>query len=40
VTKSPVGERWGCRLEVSFTNPAEEPDPAAWETELAFRLAG
>ena len=40
VTESPAGERWGCRLEVYFTNPAEEPDPATWETELVFRLAG
>jgi effector-binding domain-containing protein len=40
VTESPAGERWGCRLEIYFTNPAGEPDPATWETELAFRLAG
>ncbi len=33
------GERWGCRLELLKTNPAEEPDPDKWETELAFRLA-
>ncbi len=39
-TESPAGERWGCRLEVYLTNPAGEPDPGAWETELAFRLAG
>ena len=39
-TESPAGERWGCRLEVYLTNPAAEPGPATWETELAFRLAG
>jgi effector-binding domain-containing protein len=33
------GQRWGCRLEEYLTNPAEEPDPAKWETRLAFRLA-
>jgi effector-binding domain-containing protein len=32
------GEHWGCRLEIYRTNPAEEPDSAKWETELAFRL--
>jgi len=34
------GQRWGCRLEVYNTDPAEEPDMRKWETELAFRLAG
>jgi effector-binding domain-containing protein len=34
------GQRWGCRLEVYHTDPAEEPDMRKWETELAFRLAG
>ncbi len=32
------GERWGCRLEIYLTNPAEQPDLARWETQLAFRL--
>lgn len=32
------GEHWGSRLEIYLTNPAEEPDPAKWETQLAFRL--
>ena len=36
---SAAGERWGCRLESYPVNPAEQPDPAKWETELAFRLA-
>jgi effector-binding domain-containing protein len=31
--------RWGCRLELLLTNPAEQPDMNKWETKLAFRLA-
>jgi effector-binding domain-containing protein len=31
---------WGARLECYETDPAEEPDPANWRTELRFRLAG
>lgn len=34
-----AGERWGCRLEVYPTDPADEPDMSRWTTELAFRLA-
>ena len=34
------GERWGSRLEIYLTDPAEEPDMSKWETQLAFRLAG
>jgi effector-binding domain-containing protein len=37
---SPEGDRWGCRLEIYPVSPAEQPDPAKWETELVFRLAG
>ncbi len=40
VEETEEGERWGCRLERLLTDPAEEPDPARWRTELAFRLAG
>jgi effector-binding domain-containing protein len=36
---TPVGERWGCRMEIYHTNPLEQPDMNAWRTELAFRLA-
>lgn len=32
------GEHWGCRLEIYLTDPREVPDPAKWETQLAFRL--
>jgi effector-binding domain-containing protein len=38
VVDTAAGERWGCRLEVYNTNPAEEPDMHKWETDLFFRL--
>jgi hypothetical protein len=38
-TDTDAGERWGCRLEVYRTNPAEVPEPDNWETDLLFRLA-
>jgi effector-binding domain-containing protein/catechol 2,3-dioxygenase-like lactoylglutathione lyase family enzyme len=33
------GERFGCRLEIYRTDPAEEPDPSKRETEVAIRIA-
>jgi effector-binding domain-containing protein len=39
VTDTGAGQKWGCRLEIYNTNPAEEPDASKWETTLAFRLA-
>lgn len=39
MTETPDGQAWNCRLEIYVTNPAEQPDPATWETQLAFRLA-
>jgi effector-binding domain-containing protein len=36
---SPLGERWGCRLEIYHSDPVEDPDMHTWRTELAFRLA-
>jgi effector-binding domain-containing protein len=39
MSETPDGERWGSRLEWYLTDPADEPDMAKWETELAFRLA-
>jgi len=39
VAETDDGQEWGCRLEVLRTNPAVEPDPDNWETELLFRLA-
>jgi effector-binding domain-containing protein len=38
VVDTAAGQRWGGRLEVLKTNPADEPDMAKWETELVFRL--
>ena len=35
----PDGDRWGARLEIYLTDPAQEPDMAKWETQLAFHLA-
>jgi effector-binding domain-containing protein len=35
----PGGEGWRARIETYFTDPTEEPDPAKWETELAFKVA-
>jgi hypothetical protein len=32
-------EVWGGRVEFYITDPGEEPDPAKWETELAFLVA-
>ena len=37
--ETPAGTAWACRLTVTKTNPALEPDPGKWETELLFRLA-
>jgi effector-binding domain-containing protein len=38
-SESPDGERWGCRLEVLLTDPAEVPDMREWITQLVFKLA-
>jgi effector-binding domain-containing protein len=37
--QTPEGEAWGARVEHYLTNPDEEPDPARFETLLAFRTA-
>jgi effector-binding domain-containing protein len=39
VRETSEGDRWGCRLESYLTDPAEQPDMAKWDMELAFRLA-
>ena len=39
VTQTRDGERWGARLEMYLTDPAQEPNMSKWETQLAFRLA-
>jgi effector-binding domain-containing protein len=33
------GDAFGGRIESYLTDPAEEPDPSRWETEIAYRLA-
>ncbi len=35
----PAGKYGGSRLEIYWTDPAEEPNMNNWETELALRLA-
>ena len=35
----PKSEAWRARVENYLTDPTKEPDPAKWETELAFKLA-
>jgi effector-binding domain-containing protein len=37
--ETPAGERFACRMEVYLTDPASEPDPAKWETEVTIKLA-
>lgn len=39
ITDTPLGQRWGCRLEVLQTSPRFVPEPADWITDLVFRLA-
>jgi|tagenome__1003787_1003787.scaffolds.fasta_scaffold20755249_2 effector-binding domain-containing protein len=39
MSASDEAETWGMRIELYKTNPALEPDPNRWETELVFRLA-
>lgn len=34
------GPAWRGRAEHYLTNPAEEPDPAKWEVDVAYLLAG
>jgi hypothetical protein len=33
------GDAFGARYESFLTDPADEPDTAKWETEVAIRLA-
>ena len=36
---TPQGAAWRCRAEHYLTNPAEEPDPAKLETDVAFLIS-
>lgn len=38
-SEAPRGEGWRARIETYLTDPTEEPNPAKWATELAFKLA-
>ena len=35
---TPRGDSFACRLEIYPNDPREVPDPANWETSLAFKL--
>jgi len=35
---TPDQREWAARIESYLTDPAEEPDPSRWRTELAFRV--
>jgi effector-binding domain-containing protein len=39
MSETPDGDTFESRLEVYLTDPAEEPDPQKWETEVAYLLA-
>jgi effector-binding domain-containing protein len=39
MTPTEHGDRFESRLEVYLTDPSTEPDPAKWETEVAYLLA-
>lgn len=38
-TETEKGDAFGARYESFLTDPADEPDTAKWETEVAIRLA-
>jgi len=37
---TPEGSAWGSRFEQYNTDPSAEPDPAKWETDVAYMLRG
>jgi len=37
--RSEDGKTWGARVEHYITDPADEPDPQQWKTEVAFLVA-
>jgi effector-binding domain-containing protein len=39
MSKTGTSGRWGAFLEIYPTDPTKEPNPAKWQTELAFKLA-
>jgi len=40
VRDTPEGSAWGSRFEEYITDPAGEPDPSKWETDVAYLLRG
>ena len=40
MTGTPEGSAWGSRFEEYITDPSKEPDPAKWETDVAYLLRG
>jgi hypothetical protein len=36
---TPQGDTFACRVEVLLGDPAVEPDPALWDTEVAILVA-
>jgi effector-binding domain-containing protein len=39
VSTTPAGDRFGCRMEIYLTDPATEPNPELWQTEVTILLA-
>ena len=37
---TPEGSAWASRFEQYITDPSAEPDPARWETDVAFLVRG
>jgi effector-binding domain-containing protein len=37
---TPEGSAWGSRFEQYITDPSAEPDPANWETDVAYLTRG
>lgn len=40
VTRTPAGDKFGCRLEIYKTDPAVEPDSSKWVTDVVIKMAG
>lgn len=38
MTKGAKGEEFACRVELYKTDPAKQPDPAKWETEILYMI--
>ncbi|KAI9034639.1 hypothetical protein DFJ74DRAFT_763218 [Hyaloraphidium curvatum] len=38
VRQTPEGSKWGARLEISLTDPQQQPDMEEWVTELQYLL--